>query len=103
MDINQDEVCKCAGMSSKNKYGKDLFGSECNEYKHKDVGVRDVWYSGRWCYVETSTCTDAREHPSTTLPGYGASRLACKSGRIKHLSVFFFSNDKKTSISSMIQ
>ena len=65
------EPCVCAGIA--NKYNE---GESCAIYR----GYHDEWRNGMWCNVNTSFCTDAREHPSNSLPGYGASRAACNPG-----------------------
>ena len=75
MDQYISDICTCAGK--KNNYGE---GGECDHY----TGYEDEWYNGAWCYADTATCSDAREHPAGAkheLPGYGASRLACNLGK----------------------
>ena len=72
------DMCTCVGRS--NTYNE---GSECLDYS----GYQDEWYNGVWCYAETATCSDARTHPSDTLPGLGASHLACDSGKLLIMSV----------------
>ena len=67
------DVCKCAGIS--NEYNE---GSVCKNYS----GYEDEWYNGRWCYAKFATCSDAREHPDAGVLGFGASRIACRSGKL---------------------
>ena len=44
-----------------------------------DHSYHDLWRrNGLWCYADTTLCSDAREHASKLVPGYGASRKACK-------------------------
>ena len=66
-----DGGCRCAGKN--NQSGE---GAKCRKY----YGYPDEWYNGRWCYAESATCLDASQHPSKSLNGYGASRLACATG-----------------------
>ena len=63
--------CTCAGKS--NNYGE---GAECKEYS----GYTNDWRNGRWCYADVEACPDAKDHPSNSNPGYGASRAACLIG-----------------------
>ena len=66
------DKCVCAGIKDKRKNG-----GTC-EMKN-DHSYHDLWRrNGLWCYVDTTLCSDAREHASKLLPGYGASRKACK-------------------------
>ena len=71
------DVCTCTGASNQHNEG-----SECEEYS----GYSDEWYNGVWCYAETATCSDAKAHPSETLPGLGGSHLACRSGKLRTFS-----------------
>ena len=73
------DVCKCAGIS--NEYNE---GSVCKKYS----GYEDEWYNGRWCYAKFATCSDAREHPDAGVLGFGASRIACKSGKLNIWSIY---------------
>ena len=71
--------CTCAGRS--NKYGE---GSECMLYS----GYNDDWYNGRWCYANVDSCSDAKAHPASevqNVPGFGASRAACVTGKYLHM------------------
>ena len=61
----------CAGKS--NKHGE---GSQCKEYS----GYQVDWLNGQWCYADVEACSDAKDHPSKSVPGYGASRVACTMG-----------------------
>ena len=61
--------CTCAGK--KNKYGE---GGSCAAYS----GYGDPWFNGRWCYADVTTCADAKAHATNHVPGYGASKEACK-------------------------
>ena len=63
--------CSCAGMT--NEYGE---GSECKEYS----GYEEDWYNGRWCFAPFEACSDATEHPLASIPGIGASKMACTIG-----------------------
>ena len=65
------DECSCAGIQ--NQYNE---GDICTVYS----GYYDDWRNGMWCNVNTTLCTDARQHPSISLPGFGASRDACNSG-----------------------
>ena len=65
------EQCFCAGVG--NQYNE---GDVCALYR----GYSDEWRNGMWCNVNTSFCSDARAHQSKSLPGYGASRKACRPG-----------------------
>ena len=69
------DLCKCTGKSNAANEG-----SKCDDYS----GYNNDWLNGRWCYAETSTCPDARAHPSThpDLTGFGASRKACMPGKV---------------------
>ena len=63
-------------MGKENQVGD---GAICNIYS----GYLDEWFNGMWCYANISTCKDANEHPEDEkgLLGYGASKIACQSGR----------------------
>ena len=65
------EKCICAGID--NQYNE---GGKCTLYSE----YTDEWRNGMWCNVNMSLCPDAWEHPSKSLPGYGASRAACQPG-----------------------
>ena len=72
--------CTCTGKN--NIYGE---GSECKFYS----GYDDDWYTGRWCYANIDTCPDAKAHPasaSQNVPGYGASKVACATGKYTNIS-----------------
>ena len=65
-------ACTCSG--NVNEFGE---GGSCAEYS----GYGDAWFNGGWCYADVTTCADAKAHPASAtlnLPGYGASRAACK-------------------------
>ena len=64
--------CTCAGKN--NTWGE---GSECKFYS----GYGIDWYDGHWCYANVDTCPDAKAHPDNNLPGYGASKVACVTGK----------------------
>ena len=68
----------CACVEKENQFGE---GATCQEY----TGYVDEWFNGLWCYANISTCKDANEHPEKedNLKEYGASRMACHSGRKK--------------------
>ena len=72
--------CTCAGIS--NTWND---GSECKVY----TGYGDHWYDGEWCYANVDTCSDANNHPAQgnhNVPGYGASKAACGTGKYVHIS-----------------
>ena len=66
-------MCTCAGVQ--NEYNE---GSECRVYSD----YTDEWYNGEWCFANTSKCSDASEYPHNSIPGLGASRHACQSGKL---------------------
>ena len=70
------DVCKCEGIS--NQFDE---GSICDDYSGYEPFTHE-WYNGRWCYASTTTCLDAKSHPDENVPGFGASRAACRLGKL---------------------
>ena len=72
------DMCICAGKN--NEYNE---GQICANYEDYE----DEWYNGVWCYADTEKCMDAKAHPDSDVPGFGASRDACIGG--KNLNKYF--------------
>ena len=85
--------CTCAGKH--NNHGE---GSECNLYS----GYQNAWYNGRWCYASVDTCPDAKAHPSTHVPGYGASKAACDTGKYIYICIYILVENLRSKFSLLL-